>query len=229
MVIAGFAVTSFALSTPAHAEGFFDKMFGNNKEEQKGPPPEVTLQAPFATAPDAKAPASKSALMDMYGKPAATEDVNNLSTPHRNEKQIIEWTTEVVTQATTIDLKKYEKDLRRISPFFTPYAMKEYQDYLHKMNMAAILESNNMRLQAISDEEGSVIKDGAIANSYHWLIQIPLMASYYPADQQTVDKNANAQSQNLIVQVQVGRVVPKTTTDIGLIVERWSVSSNAKK
>jgi hypothetical protein len=231
-VIATCAITAFTVPAPAYAENFLNKVFGGNKqEEQKGPPPEVTLQAPFPTdtAPSAQG-SSTSKLMGIYGTTdAPVEDANDLSKPHRNEKQITEWATEIVSQAMTINVKTYDNDFKKIYPAFTPYALKEYQDYLQKTNMMNVLSSNSFRLQAVSDEEGAVIKDGAISGTYHWLVQVPLMTSFYNEEMQTVDKTVTAQSQNLMVQVQVGRVAPKNNADIGLVVERWSVSSNAKK
>lgn len=226
-VIATIAITGTVASLPAQA-GFFDKIMGGSKEEEpKGPPPEVTLQAPFPTTPDAKS--SQGKLMDMYGnKDQAQTQSSDLSTPHRNEQQISDWTTEIVTQAMTINPATYNKDFAKISGNFAPYALQEYQAYLTKTNMMNVLTSNSFRLQAVSDEAGSVIRDGAIGGTYHWLVQIPLMTSFYSADIQSVDKSANTQSQNLLVQVQVGRVAPKSNTDIGLVIERWSVSSNSK-
>jgi len=45
----------------------------------------------------------------------------------------------------------------------------------------------------------------------------------------TFDKSTNAQNQRLLVQVQVGRVAAKKDGDIGLVIERWTVSSNSNK
>jgi len=229
LVIPTIVMTLVAASAPVHAKGFLDTILGKNDEsEQKAPPPEVTLQAPFATKTDTKAPQSK--LMDMYGSADKIDDTNNdLSLPHRNEKQIVDWTTEIVSQAMTMDLKTYNNDFKKISYAFTPYALKEYQDYLQKTNMVNVLSSNEMRLQAVSNEEGAVIKNGQIDGTYHWLVQVPLMTSFYKEDMDTVDKSTNAQNQRLLVQVQVGRVAAKKDGDIGLVIERWTVSSNSNK
>jgi hypothetical protein len=193
-------------------------------------PPEKTLQAPFPTNAPATAP--KSALMDIYDSANGSATTNNsdvnLAIAHRNEQEIIEWATDIVTQALTINLSTYDADFKKIEPFFAPFALKEYQDYLAKVNMVSVLSSNSFRLQAISDSMGVVIKDGEIAGAYRWLVQVPLMASYYKINTQRVDKNTNIQSKKMVVQVQIGRVVPKTNTDIGLVIERWSVSGVSK-
>jgi hypothetical protein len=81
----------------------------------------------------------------------------------------------------------------------------------------------------MSDEEGSVVKDGEITGTYHWLVQVPIMVSYYKDNIKDVDRSTTVTNQNLLVQVQVGRVKQKNGSDIGMAIERWSVSSNAKK
>ena len=82
-----------------------------------------------------------------------------------------------------------------------------------------------MRLQAISNDEGVILKEGALSGTYHWLVQIPLMASFYSITTQEIDQKATAQTQNLSIQVQVGRIPAKNNTDIGLVIERWIVSA----
>lgn len=228
LVIAICAITTLSLPYAAQSKGFFETLFGGNEEVPKGPPPEETLQAPFPTA--VPHTGNKSQLMDMYGdKSQSLDTINDLKLPHRNEKQIIEWATEIVSQAMTINPKTYDADFKKISAHFTPFAIQEYNEYMTKTNMMNVLVSNSFRLQSMTDDEGAIIKDGEISGTYHWLVQIPIMASFYKDNIQSVDKTANIQSQNLMIQVQVGRVKQKSRDDIGLAVERWSVSSNSKK
>jgi len=227
-VIAVYAMTSTMNDAHAEPKGFFEKLFSSSETETpKGPPPEKTLQAPFPTSSEEIK--SNSPLMSIYDeKDNLSVEISNLAKPHRNEKQIIEWATEIVSQAMTINLKTYDTDFKKISPFFTDFAHQEYKAYLEKTNMMNVLTSNGMRLQAISDEEGSVIKAGEISGTYHWLIQVPLMASFYREDVTNVDKTSDFKNQKLLVKIQVGRIKPIKNGDIGLIVERWGISSYSK-
>lgn len=228
LVIAICAITALTLPYTAHSKGFFETLFGSGEDVPKGPPPEETLQAPFPTT--APQTGNKSQLMGIYGDDNKSLDtLNDLSLAHRNEKQITEWATEIVSQAMTINPKTYDADFKKIAPYFTPFALQEYNEYMTKTNMVNVLVSNSFRLQSMTDDEGSIVKDGEISGTYHWLVQIPIMASFYKDDIKSVDKTVNIQSQNLMIQVQVGRVKQKDGTDIGLVVERWSVSSNSKK
>lgn len=229
LVIVIITMSALSFSQPTQAKGFFETLFGSDESSApKGPPPEETLQAPFPTNTPHNSKNSK--LMDIYGDTTESLDTaSDLGLPHRNEKQIIEWATEIVSQAMTINPKTYENDFKKISPFFTPFALKEYNDYMLKTNMVNVLVSNSFRLQAMSDEEGSVVKDGEITGTYHWLVQVPIMVSYYKDNIKDVDRSTTVTNQNLLVQVQVGRVKQKNGSDIGMAIERWSVSSNAKK
>ncbi len=229
LVIALFAITLLTMPNLAQSKGFFEILFGSaDAEAPKDPPPEKTLQAPFPTS--SASIGKKSPLMDIYDEnKKSANTLRDLSLAHRNENQIVGWVTEIVSQAMTLNPKTYNSDFKKISSSFTPFALQEYNEYLTKTNMLNILASNSYRLQAMTDEEGSVIKDGEIGGTYHWLVQIPLMASFYKDNIQTVDKLNNVQNQSLLVQVQVGRVSQKNDNDIGLVVERWSVSSNSKK
>ncbi len=229
LVIATLAITSsiVSFSHSAEARSILDILFGDKKtEEPKGPPPEVSLQAPFAS-PTPKGTTTNTELMQMYNSPSAQETMTStsLDQPHRSPQQISEWVSGIVSQAMTISPETWDADFAKISPNFTSYATQEYKTYVQSVNLVSILTSNQMRLQAISNDSAIVAKEGAIDGTYHWLVQVPLMTSFYKTDMKEVDKNAQSQNQNLLVQVQVGRVQPKSNTDIGLVIERWRVSS----
>ncbi len=231
LVITTVVMTSSMMcsSYPANARSILDVLFGDkNAEEQKGPPPEVTLKAPFPTEPD-KTVSTNAELMQMYNAPSAEQTGTSLDQPHRSPQQVSEWTSGIVSQAMTIYPNTWANDFEKISPNFTPFAADEYKTYIQSSNFINILSSNQMHLQAISDDGAAVVKEGAIAGTYHWLIQVPLMTSFYKSDMKEVDKNTQSQNQNLLVQVQVGRVPPKSNTDIGLVIERWHVSNGASQ
>lgn len=232
VVIAGAASVA---PSPAHAESALEKLLRlviHKDEESKGPPPEESLQAPFPSSTTAQTQAAGSSLAGMYdAKDASTLDksATNLDAPHRSPEQVADWSSGLVAQAMTITPQSWEADFGKISGNFAPYAAEEYKTFLSSSNMIALLTGQKMKLLSVTDGPGIVLKEGAINGTYHWLIQIPLMSSYYAVDTQEIDKTATVQSQNLLVQVQVGRVPPKKADDIGLIIERWRVSQSATK
>lgn len=210
----------------AKAGSVLDRIF--NRDEQNGPPPEETLKAPFPTAPTTQAPGNTSPLSQMYGQtndPA--QETTSLDQPHRNQQQIIEWTSGIIAQAMTINPKTWDADLAKLSVNFTPYALQEYKSYIEKANLYASLSARNMRLQTISSTDGTITKEGSISGTYHWLVDVPIMASFYTTDTEEIDKKADIQSQNMTIEVQVGRIPSKNNADIGLVIERWITPSTA--
>ncbi len=222
-----FALLSLMMATypsGAKAGSVLDQIF--NKDDHSGPPPEETLQAPFPTAPTNQTPGNASPLAQMYGQANDTsQESTRLDQPHRNQRQLIEWTSSVVTQAMTMTPKTWDADIAKFSANFTPYALQEYKSYIDKTNLYSVLSARDMRLQTISNADGVILKEGVISGTYHWLIDVPIMTSFYAAQTDEIDKKADIQNQNLVIEVQIGRIPPKNNSDIGLVIERWIAPS----
>lgn len=223
-LIALLSLVMAACPSGAKAGSVLDQIF--NKDEHSGPPPEETLKAPFPTAPTNQPPGNTSPLAQIYGQTNdTTQESTSLDQPHRPNQQIVEWTSGIVAQAMTITPKTWDADIAKLSANFTPYALQEYKSYIEKTSLYASLSGRNMRLQTISSTDGTITKEGAISGTYHWLVDVPVMASFYTADTEEIDKKADIQSQNMVIAVQVGRVPQKNNGDIGLVIERWITPS----
>ncbi len=219
-------VVSF--STPSHARSIFDILFGE-KEEPKGPPPEVTLQAPFVT--HVPVDAQNNELMDMYGKNTPTPGSSNtmdMDQPHRSPEEIARWGAGAVAQALTINPDGWDNLEPIIRPDFSAYGLQEFHAYLNKMNIFDMLAKNNMRVQAISDGTAQVLREGVINGSYHWLVQVPVMATFYSQSVKAIkDKRQKiGQNQEMIIQIQIGRTAKANKNEVGIEIERWIVISS---
>ncbi|MDD3021634.1 MAG: DotI/IcmL family type IV secretion protein [Alphaproteobacteria bacterium] len=217
-------VVSF--STQSEARSIFDILFGR-EEEAKGPPPEVTLQAPFVTHVPADAQNNK--LMEMYGKSTPVPGASNtldMEQPHRSPEEISRWGSGAVAQALTISSGGWEKLEPIIRPDFSAYGLKEYRSYLDSMHIFDTLSKNNLRVQTISDGSAQVLREGVIDGTYHWLVQVPVMATFYNQALKSIkDKRQKVgQNQEMIIQIQIGRTNKKDKNDIGVEIERWIVT-----
>ncbi len=209
----------------AEAKSFWDVFFGRSAEES-GPPPEQTLQAPFTQ----KVPANKQPekLAGIYAETKDGKDfenINRLENPNRTPQQIVDWGTDVVNQALTIDPATADENQKKLSVYFIPYALEEYKNYLATTGIVGTLNANKMVMQSISSEGGLVTRQGAIAGTYHWLVRIPVMVSFFPKDLKNINKNTNIQNQRMVVEIQVGRISKETADSTGLAIERWRVNS----
>lgn len=223
----GAACLSMAmLPSQARAESFLNHVapwiFGAPDE---GPKPEDTLMAPFGQDKP-EAAAGQSQLMNMYDPQKSAEDTSKLDSAHRSSEQIGVWITNIATQSLTIDPASYGTTSVRATGLMTPYASKEYNDFLAKNQILEILKGNNMKLAAVAESKPELLQEGALEGSYRWLFKVPLMLTYY---QQSANPSAPAsktppQTRRMTLNIQVGRV-PKNQLADELIVERWTATS----
>lgn len=208
----------------AEARSFWQVFFGH-EEKPSGPPPEETLQAPFGKVK--KSTAKHSALEDIYGRPPeqkSAEDVKDMTQPNVSATVAAAWASEAVTVALTINPDTFEKSSQKLSKKFIPYALQEYNTYLQGANLLATLKQSDMIVQAMSTNPGVLGREGALAGTYHWVINVPVLITYYPKDTKTITRSSNVQSQRLSVEVQIGRTFPEKGDDNGIRIEHWRVS-----
>lgn len=214
-------IGSLTLSTPARAWSLFDALFGESDSSSGAQAPKVDPES-----------MKNSPIMQMYGQDRASVRKNalDIDQPDRSPEEIAEWAGAVVVQALTLSPATYQKTLGQIGPNFAPYGLKEYQDYIGKVGLIETLTKSNMRVQAITEGSPQVIRDGLVSGSYHWLVQVPLMITFYnDAVRKIEDKNAAlGQNQKMTIQVQVGRTPKKDSASSGVAIERWVVITGQK-
>ena len=184
------------------------------------PKPVAPSVAPFAT--DANSQSSGSQLMGIYDA-ERQEDVVPLDRPHRTNEQIATWVEDNVTTALNIDVTQWDAHLKKVSPEFDAYALKQYTDYLGTNGILDLLKANHLRLNAIADGSAVLLSEGALSGTYHWLYQIPMMLSYYDQDTKGLKRGQTAQNRKIMVRIQLGRV-QKGMDDNNIVIERWSVT-----
>jgi hypothetical protein len=228
-VLCAACLAMVAAPAPARAESFLNHvapwLFGAPEE---GPRPEDTLLAPFGA--DKPAPTAhtkeQDKLMNMYDPQKSAEDTSALNTAHRSSEQIGEWVTNITTQSLTIDPATYGTTSINVGTLMTPYASKEYNEFLTKNQILAVLKTNGMKLAAVAETKPELLQEGVLEGSYRWLFKIPLMLTYYQqsSDPAAAPSKMPPQTRRMILNIQVGRV-PKNQLADELIVERWTVTA----
>lgn len=216
----------FLIPSDAPARNFFEVLFGD-EESRDGPKPEETLRAPFSTKPS-PSETVKNPLMDMYGKKddASPKNTLTIDQPHISPEEIASWAAGIVSQCLSFAPKEIPIVQARLANDFSAYGMQEYQDYLKKSGISDTLTMRKLKALTIYDGQAQVIREGIVSGTYHWLVQVPVMVTYYDQSMsRIVDKNAKyGQSLQLVVQVQVGRTNKATVNDTGVEIERWIVN-----
>lgn len=179
---------SCLMSVSAHAEpSFWGKVSDNLTPNQQGnmPPPDETLQAPFAT--DASPVANPSdPLMRIYkgqGADAAEKDADlrDLTIAHRSEEQVREWVSEAVSQALSFDTQSLRSFGSVLKPYFAAQGIKEFKAYLMDLGIPAYLSSSKKRLSSYVERPPLVVNKSVVNGLYTWVLDVPVLMSYTDA------------------------------------------------
>ncbi|MDY0029888.1 MAG: DotI/IcmL family type IV secretion protein [Pseudobdellovibrionaceae bacterium] len=214
-----------AMPQPAFARSILEVLFGDHTLESVNP----NQKTPYDQS---KPPldAQTSELLDMYGKApkvAGEGSTLDITQPHLSPEEIQSWGSGFISQALSLNISNWAVVHKDIQKDFSAYGYKEYQDYLTRMNVQNLLKNNNMRMQAIADGPAQVLREGLVSGTYHWLVQVPVMTTFYSNDVVKLKSKTDrpGQNQKLLVQIQIGRTAKAGANQHGIEIERWIVLS----
>lgn len=214
-----------ALPQPAFARSIFEVLFGEHTLEPVNPDQKTPYD--YNMAPDN---AQSNELLDMYGKApkiAGEGSTLDITRPHLSPEEVQDWGSGFISQALSLNLDNWDAVHKDIQKDFSAYGYKEYQDYLTRMNVQGLLKNNNMRMQAIADGPAQVLREGLVSGTYHWLVQVPIMTTFYSNNVVKLKSKTDrpGQNQKLLVQIQIGRTQKEGANPKGIEIERWIVLS----
>lgn len=204
----------FLLPLNAQAAGLFGK-------KDKGPQPQDTLVAPFADSQRTEVPAGQ--VNELYSlKDTAYHSglQGDLSKAHKPDRDVAAWLERAVTETLTFKAEDYARYLEFIATGMDEYGIADYQKFIGDKNIIDTLRRGGLRLQSYV-EKPVLIKKGALEGRFRWLYEIPLTMSYVPAD--AVEYiGVVPDNHYYMLQVQVGRVVPKADGAPDILIESWN-------
>ncbi|QQG36755.1 MAG: DotI/IcmL family type IV secretion protein [Micavibrio aeruginosavorus] len=207
---------------PAHAQkkGFLEDWFPFLfEEEDTGPKPEDTLQAPFMEKGTA-ASGSSSLPGVAYQPQAAIESGVAIDQAHRQPAQVEQWVAGVLVDSLDFDPLRYEAHLKTLSRSMTPYSQEAFKAFMTKDNLLAALQSNDLLMRVFTSEPGRTLNQGALQGRYRWLVETPVTITFLPRGLQDY-KNVKPKSQALNIRTQIGRV--EQGGDDGMIIETLEI------
>ncbi len=224
-----FAVLSFlfvlqafpakAQLAPEDVERFLKTWFPFLYGEQKGPGPEDTLIAPFASD-EVKAEGESN---------IERLPVNNvpMETTHKSYEEIREWLIEAVGQAMSFDYQAAESQVILIENKFSPAALDQYKEFIESTRVKEKVLAMRGRISSYVTESPSLINEGAVEGRYRWLFDVPLFVSFMEADARSA-ATANTETYSIKLRIQIGRVNPDVQPE-GLIIENWKSAGNFRE
>lgn len=209
----------FSFAPDAQARSLWETLFGTSEQEQARP---VVTPEEMKNDP----------VMNMYDNHdgASKENTLKINQPHRSPEEIADWGGGIVAQALSFAPEGMENTRKKLAADFSAYGMKEYETYLTDTQLLNTLTKNKLRIQTISDGGPQVLREGVVSGTYHWLVQVPVMASFYNRDLKSINsKNIEVgQNRKMTIQIQIGRTAKKGANPLGVEIERWIVVSGKK-
>lgn len=114
---------------------------------------------------------------------AATPDLRlaplePLSQPLLTEQGLLNWTTETVTQAVSIDFVEWREKLSRSREHFDEEAFKSFLDSLQKSGVLDLVRDKRLNVSASISRAPVITASGIVDGRATWRIEFPLVVSY---------------------------------------------------
>jgi len=152
-----------------------------------------------------------------------SEKRKDLSSSHRTIKEIELWTQNAAIEVLTFSKTDYKERFAEFEPYFTKAGWKKYKGYIEKTSVLRTIQTSNYSLNSIVKGGSRVINKGAIDGKYRWLVEVPVIMSFFkvrPDDK--LDVRA-AQGGQVLLTIQVGRTEKGYDTN-GLLIENWKTT-----
>ena len=85
------------------------------------------------------------------------------------------WVEYNIATILNIDPVQFDAYQKKIVPQFDAFGYQQYQAYLKSSGILELLRNNHLRQNAIADSGSTLLSQGALAGTYHWLYQMPMM------------------------------------------------------
>ena len=139
------------------------------------------------------------------------QEIEVLDRPIQSERQVLNWVTQVISQAYSLSFANYQQQLSDIESNFTASGWRGFQQELENTGFIDSLLENQIVTSAVPRGAPIVVAQGLVGNVYGWRIQLPLLVTYKSA---SVNRH-----QELLVEITVVRR-PAHEEPIGLGIEK---------
>ncbi len=141
----------------------------------------------------------------------AIREIEVLNRPIQSERQVLNWVTQIISQAYSLSFANYEQQLSDIESKFTTSGWQGFQQAIENIGFIDSLLENQLVTSAVPRGAPIVVAQGLVDNVYGWRIQLPLLVTYKSA---SVNRH-----QELLVEITVVRR-PAHEDPIGLGIEK---------
>lgn len=135
-----------------------------------------------------------------------------LDKPVLTQQGLLNWVTETITNAVSLDFLEWREKLTRTREHFDADAFKSFMSALEASGMLAMIKEKRLSVSAVVTHAPVIIASGIVEGKATWKIEFPMLISYESS--QGVET-----TQDLIASVMVCRA-PTATTPRGVVIKQ---------
>lgn len=149
-----------------------------------------------------------------------TREVFPLDEPNVTPTSLVNWVTQAVTSAYTLDFYNYQNNIDNLKQYFT---INGYDNYLTALKQSGSLQKiidDKLIVSAVAINSAIVLQEGPIDDVYSWTVQIPLLLNYQGASTVSTQKTIVA---NILVNRVPTDLAPKGIGIAQIVDEEYNV------
>lgn len=228
LVLALLSVVSLGVFGSLQAQEKQEKKKYSLEELRRMGPPHRTLVAPFEYSGGEEKPFYKQNPQESQqtegggssSKPFFIPKPNQLDTAHRTDKEIGKWVMHSLSDmmsvkaASEVDINK---QFQEKSLYFSNSGFSQFRSFFAKQGYLKALQSGGFKLGAIVQEIPTLINEGKVKGSYHWLFKVKIMITALPSQANNY-KGYVPQSKEYNFNIEVGRA-SNSPDDSGVVIK----------
>jgi intracellular multiplication protein IcmL len=135
-----------------------------------------------------------------------------LSAPVVSDQALINWATETVTSALSLDFLQWRQKLMQVRQDFDPRGFESFVRSLQETGNLKKIEDERLSLSCVVTEASVITSSGVVAGVASWRLEIPVLISYQSS-------KGTVATQRLLAQVMVQRA-ETTVNPRGLMIKQ---------
>jgi hypothetical protein len=158
-------------------------------------------------------------------KDAYTGEENDIKNPNRTQEEVLAWAQQRAADVMSFTPDNIDKKLSQIQGGFVSQGWEQYKAYMQESDVLNRVKAQGFSVVTIVNGEALILNSGTGGTqSYHWLVEMPLMVTLSRAGMGGDMQPMSGGSFKLIMQL--GRVASNRGVD-GLAVESWKIQHTA--
>lgn len=155
-----------------------------------------------------------------YKSPYSGKQVD-IGVSHMSASEVAAWTQDTVSDVLSFAPDTFSGRVGGFKKYFATSGWQAYADYVRRNSLPEIVKAQGYTVNAIVKDPPRVLKEGAAAGVYRWVVEAPVILSLARNDSKGQVKTVPATARQTRITVQIARIAEGQGSPEGLIIENW--------